>query len=139
MKQFLEDYDDEQHDSKYYKCVLHFEILQIPQITGWYCNYGFCSVLFNSRGKELQRRLADRAKELEADNKDRQREREELEEMRLRMLTSSATSPSALSFGSRFDKVNSSHMVSLFLNLGPVYTEWVSKIFPSSVSSTRSL
>jgi RNA-binding protein 25 len=35
----------------------------------------------------LQKRLAERAKELEADNKDRQREREELEEMRLRVLT----------------------------------------------------
>lgn len=43
-----------------------------------YCNF---------RGKEFQKRLAERAKELESDNKDRQKEREELEEMRLRMLT----------------------------------------------------
>ncbi|CAG7720208.1 unnamed protein product [Allacma fusca] len=74
MKQFLEDYDDEKHDSKYYK------------------------------GKELQRRLADRAKELEADNKDRQREREELEDIKLRMLTSNATPPGGTPLASRFDK-----------------------------------
>lgn len=60
IKQFLEDYDDEKHDPKYY------------------------------RGKELQKRLSERARELEADNKDRQREREEIEDLKLRMLSSNA-------------------------------------------------
>ena len=110
MKQFLEDYDDEQHDSKYYKFVLHLNDTKISCYSpnhSWVVANDVChvSILFMFRGKELQRRLADRAKELEADNKDRQREREELEEMRLRMLTSGTTPPAALSLGSRFDKV----------------------------------
>lgn len=42
------------------------------------------------RGKELQKRLSERARELEADNKDRQREREEIEDLKLRMLASNA-------------------------------------------------
>jgi len=45
------------------------------------------------RGKELQKRLTDRTKELESDNRDRQREREEIEEMRLKVLTSGGVLP----------------------------------------------
>ncbi len=45
-----------------------------------------------NRGKDLQKRLSDRAKELEMDNRDRQREREEIEEMRLKVLTGNVTS-----------------------------------------------
>jgi hypothetical protein len=65
-----------------------------PNITSKYL-IQFCVLILKLisktfRGKDLQRRLADRARELEDDNKDRQREREELEEMKLRMLTSSA-------------------------------------------------
>jgi len=55
LKEFLEDYDDERDDPKFYK------------------------------GSALSRRLKEREKEMELDDRDRQRERDELEEIRLRL------------------------------------------------------
>ncbi|KAF9813070.1 hypothetical protein SFRURICE_000030 [Spodoptera frugiperda] len=55
LKEFLEDYDDERDDHKYYK------------------------------GKELQRRLGLRVREAEADARERAREAEELEALRARV------------------------------------------------------
>ena len=52
MKEFLEDYDDERMDPKFYK------------------------------GSALQRRLKEREKEMEADARDRGREKEEIEDYR---------------------------------------------------------
>ncbi|XP_064600108.1 RNA-binding protein 25-like isoform X2 [Liolophura sinensis] len=56
LKEFLEDYDDERDDPKYYK------------------------------GSALGRRLKEREKEKEVDDRDRQREREELDDIRRRLL-----------------------------------------------------
>ncbi|XP_014669694.1 PREDICTED: RNA-binding protein 25-like [Priapulus caudatus] len=56
LKEFLEDYDDDRDDPKYYK------------------------------GSALSRRLKDREKEIETDNRDRAREKEELEEVKHRLL-----------------------------------------------------
>jgi ATPase subunit of ABC transporter with duplicated ATPase domains len=53
----LEDYDDERDDIKYYK------------------------------GRELQRRLAERVKEAELDTRDRQKEKEEIEELKNRIFS----------------------------------------------------
>lgn len=55
LRQFLEDYDDRRDDQ------LHF------------------------KGAQLEKRLKMREKEIEADNKDRVREREELEELKKRL------------------------------------------------------
>lgn len=55
LREFLEDYNDERDDVKYYK------------------------------GSALQRRLHEREKEFEADERDRRREREELEEIRRKL------------------------------------------------------
>lgn len=55
LKEFLEDYEDERDDVKYYK------------------------------GAALQRRMKDREKEIELDNRDRQREREELEDLQVKL------------------------------------------------------
>uniref|UniRef100_S4RGE6 RNA binding motif protein 25 n=1 Tax=Petromyzon marinus TaxID=7757 RepID=S4RGE6_PETMA len=56
LKEFLEDYDDDRDDPKYYK------------------------------GSALQKRQWDRVKEVESDDRDRKREREELEEIRKRLV-----------------------------------------------------
>ncbi|XP_013400052.1 RNA-binding protein 25 isoform X3 [Lingula anatina] len=63
LKEFLEDYDDERDDPKYY------------------------------RGSALQRRLKEREKEMEADARDRQREKEELEEIRKKLLEEGHPNP----------------------------------------------
>ncbi|KAM8831924.1 RNA-binding protein 25b [Spinachia spinachia] len=65
LKEFLEDYDDERDDPKYY------------------------------RGSALQKRLRDREKEMEADERDRKREKEELEEIRRRLLDEGHPNPDA--------------------------------------------
>lgn len=56
LKEFLEDYDDDRDDPKYYK------------------------------GSALNRRLKEREKEIEIDSRDRQREKEELEELKQKLL-----------------------------------------------------
>uniref|UniRef100_A0A8D3EA99 RNA binding motif protein 25b n=1 Tax=Scophthalmus maximus TaxID=52904 RepID=A0A8D3EA99_SCOMX len=65
LKEFLEDYDDDRDDPKYY------------------------------RGSALQKRLRDREKEMEADERDRKREKEELEEIRQRLLEEGHPDPDA--------------------------------------------
>lgn len=65
LKEFLEDYDDDRDDPKYY------------------------------RGSALQKRLRDREKEIEADERDRKREKEELEEIRQRLLAEGHPDPDA--------------------------------------------
>ncbi|KAK8780803.1 hypothetical protein V5799_017858 [Amblyomma americanum] len=65
LKEFLEDYEDERDDLKYYK------------------------------GGALQRRLKDREKEIELDNRDRQREREELEDLRRKLTEEGHPDPEA--------------------------------------------
>lgn len=63
LKEFLEDYDDNRDDLKYY------------------------------RGSALQKRLRDREKEVEVDERDRKREKEELEEIRRRLLAEGHPDP----------------------------------------------
>uniref|UniRef100_A0A8C1SRE5 RNA binding motif protein 25a n=1 Tax=Cyprinus carpio TaxID=7962 RepID=A0A8C1SRE5_CYPCA len=65
LKEFLEDYDDDRDDPKYY------------------------------RGSALQKRLRDREKELELDERDRKREKDELEEIRQRLLAEGHPDPDA--------------------------------------------
>ncbi|XP_077537043.1 RNA-binding protein 25-like isoform X3 [Haemaphysalis longicornis] len=65
LKEFLEDYEDERDDVKYYK------------------------------GGALQRRMKDREKEVELDNRDRQREREELEDLRRKLTEEGHPDPEA--------------------------------------------
>uniref|UniRef100_A0A224Z860 RNA-binding protein 25 n=1 Tax=Rhipicephalus zambeziensis TaxID=60191 RepID=A0A224Z860_9ACAR len=65
LKEFLEDYEDERDDVKYYK------------------------------GAALQRRMKDREKEIELDNRDRQREREELEDLRRKLADEGHPDPEA--------------------------------------------
>ncbi|KAL1486018.1 hypothetical protein MTO96_031567, partial [Rhipicephalus appendiculatus] len=65
LKEFLEDYEDERDDVKYYK------------------------------GAALQRRMKDREKEIELDNRDRQREREELEDLRRKLQEEGHPDPEA--------------------------------------------
>jgi RNA-binding protein 25 len=55
LKEFLEDYEDDRDDPKYYK------------------------------GSALSRRLKEREKEMELDERDRQREKDELEEIRRKL------------------------------------------------------
>uniref|UniRef100_A0A3Q2CGD9 RNA binding motif protein 25 n=1 Tax=Cyprinodon variegatus TaxID=28743 RepID=A0A3Q2CGD9_CYPVA len=65
LKEFLEDYDDDRDDPKYY------------------------------RGSALQKRLRDREKEIEMDERDRKREKEEREEIRQRLLAEGHPDPDA--------------------------------------------
>ncbi|XP_065152546.1 RNA-binding protein 25 isoform X2 [Paramisgurnus dabryanus] len=65
LKEFLEDYDDDRDDPKYY------------------------------RGSALQKRLRDREKEVELDERDRKREKDELEEIRQRLLAEGHPDPDA--------------------------------------------
>ncbi|XP_037575596.1 RNA-binding protein 25 isoform X4 [Dermacentor silvarum] len=65
LKEFLEDYEDERDDVKYYK------------------------------GAALQRRMKDREKEIELDNRDRQREREELDDLRRKLADEGHPDPEA--------------------------------------------
>lgn len=86
LKEFLEDYDDERDDPKYYKLVkfcltisLFFRILII-----FYWIF---------RGKELQRRLAERVREADSDLKDREKEKAELEELKNKVFSSELENP----------------------------------------------
>lgn len=63
LKEFLEDYDDERDDQRFYK------------------------------GRELQRRLAERVREADLDAKDRQREQEELEELKSKIFNGDYDNP----------------------------------------------
>lgn len=74
LKEFLEDYDDERDDHKYYK-VRHGEVRgDEDRETG--------VTRGRSQGKELQRRLGARVREAEADAREREREQDELEALR---------------------------------------------------------
>ncbi|XP_078671649.1 RNA-binding protein 25-like isoform X5 [Branchiostoma floridae x Branchiostoma belcheri] len=65
LKEFLEDYDDERDDPKYYK------------------------------GSALQKRLKERQKEIELDEMDRRKEKEEIEEIRRRLMEEGHPDPQA--------------------------------------------
>merc|ERR1712137_965717 len=65
LKQFLEDYDDERDDAKYYK------------------------------GREMERRRAEREREIESDTRDRQKEREELDDLKNKIFAEGHSDPSA--------------------------------------------
>ncbi|XP_071025189.1 RNA-binding protein 25-like [Oncorhynchus clarkii lewisi] len=65
LKEFLEDYDDDRDESKYY------------------------------RGSALQKRLRDREKETELDERDRKREKEEHDQIRQRLLAEGHPDPEA--------------------------------------------
>lgn len=71
LKEFLEDYDDERDDIKYYK------------------------------GRELQKRLAERVKEAESDGRDRAKEKEEIEELKAKIFSGEFEDPTA-----EFERVN---------------------------------
>lgn len=49
--------------------------------------------LFFRRGRELQERLADREAEIEMDNRDRQKEKEELEELKAKIYAGESNNP----------------------------------------------
>lgn len=68
LKEFLEDYDDDRDDSKYYK------------------------------GKELSRRLEERAVEAEADSRDRCAERQELQRLKEKLYADSNYADPAAEF-----------------------------------------
>jgi len=65
LKQFLEDYDDERDDAKYYK------------------------------GREMERRRGEREREIESDTRDRQKEREELDDLKNKIFAEGHSDPSA--------------------------------------------
>ena len=65
IKEFLEDYDDDRDDPKYYK------------------------------GAKLEQRLAERNRELQKDVEDRQREKEEIEELRAQIVKEGYKDPAA--------------------------------------------
>ncbi len=65
LREFLEDYDDEKDDDKFFK------------------------------GRELERRLADREKEIAKDEEDRQKEKEELEELKAQIAKEGFEDPAA--------------------------------------------
>lgn len=50
---------------------------------------------FFIRGRELQRRLAERVKEAELDNRDRLKEKEELDELKTEIFSSEVDDPNA--------------------------------------------
>lgn len=68
LKEFLEDYDDDRDDAKYYK------------------------------GKELSRRLEERALEAEADSRDRCAERQELQRLRDKLYADASNPDPAAEF-----------------------------------------
>merc|ERR1711881_707724 len=65
LREFLEDYDDDRDDDKYYK------------------------------GSKLERRLAEREREAAKDAEDRAREKEEIEELRVQILNEGHADPNA--------------------------------------------
>lgn len=52
------------------------------------------------RGTQLQKRLTDRVKEAEADNRDRQKEKEEIDEIRAKVYSAGHEDP-----GAEFERV----------------------------------
>lgn len=94
LKEFLEDYDDERDDPKFYRFSFFFtrseEVTHFPfahLVTGF--------LPFSHRGSALQKRIRDREKEAELDERDRKREKEELEEIRQRLLAEGHPDPDA--------------------------------------------
>ncbi|XP_067119805.1 RNA-binding protein 25 isoform X2 [Centruroides vittatus] len=79
LKEFLEDYDDERDDPKYYK------------------------------GSALARRLKEREKEIEADNHDRRKEKEELEELRRQLVEKGHPDPDG-----EIDRIHQEEQAKLF-------------------------
>ena len=71
MAEFLEDYDDDKDDNRYYKYAIMLQL-------NVYCNY--------IRGSAFARRRREREIELDSDEKDRQHEREEIEALRHNMM-----------------------------------------------------
>ena len=65
LREFLEDYDDDRDDEKYYK------------------------------GSKLERRLTERKREAAKDAEDRAREKEEIEELRVQILNEGHADPNA--------------------------------------------
>lgn len=74
LKEFLEDYDDERDDAKYYK------------------------------GKELQKKMAERIEEAEGDSRDRVKEKLELEELKTKIFSEKHEDPNA-----EFEKARNQH------------------------------
>merc|ERR1719352_1162400 len=74
LKEFLEDYDDERDDPKFYK------------------------------GRELQRRLADREREAAKDSEDRRRELDEIEELKSAIFSDPKLSDPATEFQRRLQE-----------------------------------
>lgn len=88
LKEFLEDYDDERDDPKFYRFVGSFYV-SLPSTV-------FAQLWFLvPRGSALQKRVRDREKEAESDERDRKREKEELEEIRQRLLAEGHPDPDA--------------------------------------------
>lgn len=88
LKEFLEDYDDERDDPKFYRFVRSFCIFLSSTV--------FTQLWFLfPRGSALQKRVRDREKEAESDERDRKREKEELEEIRQRLLAEGHPDPDA--------------------------------------------
>ncbi|XP_035687848.1 RNA-binding protein 25-like isoform X2 [Branchiostoma floridae] len=86
LKEFLEDYDDERDDPKYYK-YLYRGLGLLKQRAVWSDN---CV-----RGSALQKRLKERQKEIELDEMDRRKEKEEIEEIRRRLMEEGHPDPQA--------------------------------------------
>ena len=61
------------------------------------------------RGRELQKRIAERVKEADSDNRDRLKEKEEIEELKSKIFSGEFEDPSA-----EFERVSIS-MVSMFV------------------------
>jgi len=57
------------------------------------CN--MCAFLQTSRGREMERRRTEREREIELDTRDRLKEKEELEELKSKILAEGHSDPSA--------------------------------------------
>lgn len=96
LKEFLEDYDDERDDPKFYRFFFFFFLHALKKVIHFpfaHLVTGFLS--FSHRGSALQKRIRDREKEVELDERDRKREKEELEEIRQRLLAEGHPDPDA--------------------------------------------
>lgn len=107
LKEFLEDYDDERDDVKYYKYVINtlyitilITIALMLLLLSFFVFYVNTSNLFVFRGRELQKRVSERLKEAEMDSRDRLKEKEEIEELKNRIFSGEHEDPSA-----EFEKV----------------------------------
>lgn len=83
MKEFLEDYDDERDDPKYYKSV-HKRFIVIKLIY---------SCIQLHRGKAYKTRMADRLAEADSDLKDKEEERDELEKLKAEIFSGKYDNP----------------------------------------------